>query len=342
MKVLFVHHNNKDFPEYKVDFFLFFLPLGRSLSAFSEKIFRRKRILRIFVWYPLPRIGTSNLLGIMKKVVYIGAVVVVLAAAIGWAVRYNARACNYEYQVVSRTDENCKDSSDCTSFYLSYPVFAKKLFSSVAVDSINASVYRQMAGPEAKTTEQLADEFFEGYKSYIADRLEIAREESDSTMAGFIPGWYYNAECFVVVNGPKLIVTGLKFSQFEGGAHGLYGMSYSNYDMATGRMLTLDDVFSDTLALDKKMTELFIGQKELDANIPLSEQGYFIDNNLLPLTQNFALTPEGVVFYYNVYEIAPYSDGPSCVKVPYEELSDILKFKPDFEGAEVFSSDLDA
>lgn len=288
------------------------------------------------------RIEISNLLGIMKKVVYIVAVVVVLAVAAWWAMGYNARACNYEYRVVSRTDKNCKDSTDCTSFYLSYPVFAKKLFPSAAVDSINASLYRQMVGPEAKTTEQLADEFFEGYKNYVAERLEIAREEGDSTMADFIPGWYCNAECFVVVNGPKLIVTGFKFSQFEGGAHGLYGLSYSNYDVATGRMLSLGDVFSDTLALDQKMTELFIGQKELNANIPLSEQGYFIDNNLLPLTQNFALTPEGVVFYYNVYEIAPYSDGPSYVKVPYEELSDILKFKPDFEGAEVFSSDVES
>ena len=77
-------------------------------------------------------------------------------------------------------------------------------------------------------------------------------------------------------------------------------------------------------------------QKELDASVPLLEQGYFIDNNQLPVTANFALTPDGVIFYYNVYEIAPYAYGPSQVTVPYADLKDIMVYKPDFSGSEVF------
>lgn len=325
-------------------FFLFFFGVVQAApSLFWLLVLLRILLMRIFVLtVPHAGGGCDKSVKAMKKVIYTLIVVVALGAAAIWAWNYNGRAYNYEYRVTSRCDENCKDSSDCTSFYLSYPVFAEKIFPSAGLDSINASIYRRMTGSEGKTPEQLADEFFQGYRSYVAERKEIAQEEGDSTMSDFIPTWYSNAECFVVVNSPKLIVTGIKVSQFEGGAHGIYGLFYSNYDVNTGREFVLEDVFSDTLALDQKITEQFIGQKELDANIPLSQQGYFIDDNLLPLTNNFALLPDGVIFYYNVYEIAPYSDGPSYVKVPYGKLEDILKFKPDFGKAEVFSADIES
>ena len=103
----------------------------------------------------------------MKKVLSI-LLVVILVGIVAWAWRYRSGACDYRYEVVSRYDEPCKDSSDCTSYYVSYPVFSKKLFPSAGVDSINAQVFRQVSGPDGKTPEQLADEFFQEYRKYVA------------------------------------------------------------------------------------------------------------------------------------------------------------------------------
>ncbi len=277
----------------------------------------------------------------MKKVLSI-LLVVILVGIVAWAWRYRSGACDYRYEVVSRYDEPCKDSSDCTSYYVSYPVFSKKLFPSAGVDSINAQVFRQVSGPDGKTPEQLADEFFQEYRKYVAFREEIAVEEQDTAMMRFIPTWFSTAECFVVVDAPRLIVTGYKVNQYAGGAHGMYALAYTNYDVLTGRRLGLSEVFSDTLALAEKITARFIRERELDTEVPLSEQGYFIEDNLLPLTDNFALHPDGVIFYYNVYEIAPYSYGPSSVTVPYADLDGILKYKPDFKRAEVFAPDMES
>lgn len=280
----------------------------------------------------------------MKKRIQTAALFLVFVAlgvliVLAWGC--SARTCDYRYEVVSRYDDSCADSSQCTSFYLSYPVFSKKWFSSAAVDSINAQVYRAMVGTEDKTAEAMAEDFLAGYRDYLVERDSIARAENDSTMAGYVPVWYYNAECQVEVNGPKILVTVLKFSQYEGGAHGMYGHLYANYEVASGKRFALEDVFSDTLALASKITECFIQQNELDASVPLCDQGYFIDQQWLPLTDNFALLPQGVTFHYNVYEIAPYAAGELSVVVPYELLEGILRFKPDFEKAEVFSSDSD-
>lgn len=271
----------------------------------------------------------------MKKtatVIILTLAVIVAGGVI--ALKYNSGACDYEYAVLSRNYQDCKDSSDCTSIYLSYPVFGRKLFDDRAIDSINSHVAAQVTGSAGKTAEDVASEFFEGYAQYAKDRAEM--NVQDSIADSFIPSWTYSSDCSVIVNGPRIIVTEMKFNQYEGGAHGIYANIYTNYDVKSGRDLGLADVFSDTLALARTLTECFIAQKELDASIPLLEQGYFIDNNQLPVTANFALTPEGVVFYYNVYEIAPYSYGPSQVTVPYSELKDIMVYKPDFADSEVF------
>lgn len=258
----------------------------------------------------------------------------VIVAGVVIALKYNSGACDYEYTILSRNYQDCADSSNCTSIYLGYPVFGRKLFNDRAIDSINRHVAIQVTGSAEKTAEDVVSEFFEGYAQYAKDRAEMNAQ--DSIADGFIPSWTYSSDCSVMVNGPQIIVTEMKFNQYEGGAHGIYANIYTNYDVKSGRALGLTDVFSDTVALARTLTECFIAQKELDASVPLLEQGYFIDNNQLPVTANFALTPDGVIFYYNVYEIAHYAYGPSQVTVPYADLKDIMVYKPDFSGSEVF------
>jgi len=42
------------------------------------------------------------------------------------------------------------------------------------------------------------------------------------------------------------------------------------------------------------------------------------------------LTPEGVTFFYNIYEIAAYVFGPAEITLSYSDVADILK--PEFMG----------
>ena len=45
----------------------------------------------------------------------------------------------------------------------------------------------------------------------------------------------------------------------------------------------------------------------------------------LYIPENFLLEKEGVMFYYNRYEIAPYSAGDFSLTVPYEQINAYLK-----------------
>ena len=41
---------------------------------------------------------------------------------------------------------------------------------------------------------------------------------------------------------------------------------------------------------------------------------------------NFLLSEEGIVYIFNQYEIAPYAAGVIELTIPWDEVSDILKF----------------
>ena len=74
-----------------------------------------------------------------------------------------------------------------------------------------------------------------------------------------------------------------------------------------------------------------IGDKIFRQSKQLSDTASLIDNyfefpeDKFELNKNYGFKKEGIVFYYNNYEIAPYAAGPSEVLIPYNELKDWLK-----------------
>ena len=55
----------------------------------------------------------------------------------------------------------------------------------------------------------------------------------------------------------------------------------------------------------------------------LEDMGYVTTGDLTP-TENFYLSKDGITFYYNVYDIAPYVMGPVKITLPYEMMQHLL------------------
>ena len=51
----------------------------------------------------------------------------------------------------------------------------------------------------------------------------------------------------------------------------------------------------------------------------LEDMGYGSLGPIMPI-DNFYLSSEGITFYYNIYDIAPFAMGPTEVMVPYSQL----------------------
>ncbi|MDD4820104.1 MAG: DUF3298 domain-containing protein [Flavobacteriales bacterium] len=274
----------------------------------------------------------------MRKIL-ISVAIVILLGCVALIVfkEYNGGPCDYEYQIVDRSYSPTNDTVNVTTVYMSYPVFSHPLYNGAAVDSVNASVVKHML-PDGKMGDVFAEGFIKDYKDFLVERKEYMDEEE---IKAYTPTWYYSSQMYVLVNGSKLIVTQCDDENYTGGAHGMYGSFFSNYDMKKGKELTLDDVFTDTVALAENITKYFIKAYELKDSVSLSEQGFFVEGPNLPITSNFALLPEGVVFVYNVYEIASYAFGMAEITVPYQAISGIMKYTPDFKKADVFKQEIE-
>ena len=81
----------------------------------------------------------------------------------------------------------------------------------------------------------------------------------------------------------------------------------------------LNDLF--TADADEALTDLLWNQLMADNRVASREEledlGYTSTGELTP-TENFFLSKEGITFYYNVYEIAPYVMGPIQISLPWE------------------------
>src|SRR5690606_5579807 len=92
------------------------------------------------------------------------------------------------------------------------------------------------------------------------------------------------------------------------------------FDVRTGEMLTLSDIFglSDEEAL-KKVYQLVISQIEEAKD----KEGIYFDNyreNVKSYSEtDFLLGPNGIIFYYQLYTIAPYAAGIPTFELPYDE-----------------------
>ena len=70
--------------------------------------------------------------------------------------------------------------------------------------------------------------------------------------------------------------------------------------------------------------------RDLSQDEDLGEAGFWFDDNKFSLNDNFALTEDGIRFFYNSYEIAPYALGTTDITISYDSIKNLLisNFQP--------------
>ncbi len=107
-----------------------------------------------------------------------------------------------------------------------------------------------------------------------------------------------------------------------GGAHGNLNITLLNFDPVTGDLLNFDDLisnkqmFQDVAKLHFKMAT--------EAKEESDFEDYFFGEEF-HLPANIGFCDEGVILFYNVYEIASYAVGITEFTIPYEEVKQYIK-----------------
>lgn len=213
---------------------------------------------------------------------------------------------NFAY-VSKSTDERMKDSLN--TFFLS-ACFGDK--------------YMTMTPEEAmkKYTEKYVTDYRKDLEPmYKKDEQD---KEDDASMEAWY-SYYKGIESHVQLYTKQLLVYRIDYNEYTGGAHGIYMSSFLNMNLQTLSPIRLDDLFVNDYS--EALTDLLWNQLMADNKVTsrqeLEDMGYVTTGNLEP-TENFYLGKEGITFYYNVYDIAPYVMGPVKITLPYEMMQHLL------------------
>ena len=110
-------------------------------------------------------------------------------------------------------------------------------------------------------------------------------------------------------------------SSYTGGAHGIYGTECYNYSLAGGYEITTADLFTEAQLerLNRLIREDICKHYGVRSDEELETKGFFPE--YIGVTENFLVTPEGITFYYNPYDIGCYALGSVEVSVSREQLA---------------------
>ena len=114
---------------------------------------------------------------------------------------------------------------------------------------------------------------------------------------------------------------------FMGGAHPNPFTTIVSYNLVdSGKVLTVSALVSDTNAV-RPLLEA--GYKEAKGMKPEESIRDLLYPELekLPMPANVAVLPQGLIFYYNAYEVAAYAVGPTEIVLTWEQLGGLADRK---------------
>lgn len=103
--------------------------------------------------------------------------------------------------------------------------------------------------------------------------------------------------------------------EYSGGAHGSTFRHSDTWNLKNGRRLSFYSFFRPDSGIRKRLIDYFIIQAQKNPQIYFENYRELIYKNFKP--ENFYLTEKGFRFYFQQYDIAPYSSGIVEFFVPY-------------------------
>ncbi len=210
----------------------------------------------------------------------------------------------------------------CTQIDLIYPLVTEGVPAVKA--AVNDTIFKTLI--QNFTFETYTGELSQAQLERIADGflLEWQAEKSLESEPNAYPGWEVTVTGEVGLHTSKVAVISLGTYSYAGGAHPNSYVTIFNFSLKNGRTLGWQDIVTDLEGLKKLAEKAFKAARDLTPDADLSEEGYFWGETFA-LPQNFELKEEGIYFWYNPYEAAAYSQGPTDFLLTYKELGELVR-----------------
>lgn len=223
----------------------------------------------------------------------------------------------YKYDTIKYRAPDCgnKPDSTCSVATIVYPEFSgqKVLNDSIAKKLMLLGFNNPDKNPDT-SLKQFADNFIKGY---IRDNPKK-----------YNPSMFYTLDLKAEVLRQDSGITTLQLGGyiFCGGAHGNSNTTFVNWNTKANRNIELKDMLTDGFEPELKRTAeaIFRKQEKLSDTSSLARD-YFFKDNKFALNDNYSITPLGLRFLYNQYEIKPYAAGITELFIPYKNIQSLLR-----------------
>jgi hypothetical protein len=137
--------------------------------------------------------------------------------------------------------------------------------------------------------------------------------------------WFDEVKAQVLREDSMYLSIVLSSASYYGGAHPNSYVRHFIFSKEKGTLLGAEDLFEDPASVAALVYAEVLSSYDLEPEIDLQEQGFFVSSLDFPLPENIGLTDSTFVFDYNPYEIGPYVMGFTSVEIPIANLQDFLK-----------------
>lgn len=193
------------------------------------------------------------------------------------------------------------------TYNIKYPRFASERFRNFAY---KLSVYYKAEADLYK-------------KFHVMKLYQMAIDDYEYATANNYPVREYEVVSEYTITNNNNCILSLYFDRYEftGGAHGMTSRSADTWNLKTGRRMDLSEFFPGK----KDYRTYLINEinRQIENLIKEDNAYYFEDVSSLVKEnfneRNFYITPEGVVIFFQLYEIAPYSSGIQTFLIPFQK-----------------------
>lgn len=197
----------------------------------------------------------------------------------------------------------------------------------------------QISSKDEHAAERINASLAELYVKFKADAEYTQRVAEDQT-EGEIIELSYRCTPSVTRCDTRALSVVFDVSQDIGGLHADFTRISRSYDADSGTLLSLADIAKNEEQLKTFIKNYVIGLAAGDEYKENGESILFDDfettiGELVDAGSNWYLNDEGLVFYANPYDIAPYSSGVLLFEIPYSALEEFLSVElapVDYEG----------
>ncbi|MEP2236828.1 MAG: DUF3298 and DUF4163 domain-containing protein [Maribacter sp.] len=228
-------------------------------------------------------------------------------------------ACNNKnslsFEPLTIATDSCEN---CTSVRIEIPQANGKTKIS---KTINAALEGEIIALLNFYEESNAQNLEEAKETFLDDYKEVNGKFPEESMP-----WEATVEGNITFENESIITIKLESYIYTGGAHGYGTNRFLNFDKLNSTELYQEDLFTDLEEFKTFAETLFRKQENIPAEGSINDTGFMFETERFYLPDNMGYTENGLLLYYEPYEIASFADGPIILTIPYAEANTFLKY----------------